>query len=313
MGDQIRVGLIGAGSFANERARAFSEIEGCRVTRVWSRSAGKRERLSEKFGVAAADEWETVAAGQDVDAVVVSTCHVHHYAQALAALSRSKHVLVETPLAMTADEAQELAESARDKRVVLHHGAKWRYHDDHDMDVGNLQRAGSLLHGMVFSCWDYGPERNWYGDRELSGGTFALVPYHVLLYVEAFGSIAWATGWETVRRGLDVASITMGFRAGGTITLTYGVGRGIADVHESRVLGTKGAIVSSSGGPTVLVEGQRRTELPQKRTLDVVLAECRAFVEEIRGRRDHRSFLEHDIEALRAVDLAREDALGRKE
>lgn len=313
MGEEIRVGLIGGGSFAGERARAFSEIEGCRVTRVWSRSGEKRERLAGKIGCVAVDRWEAVAESEDVDAIVVSTCHVHHYAQARAALSASKHALVETPLAMTSAEAQDLADRAREKGVVLHHGAKWRYHDDHHIDVENVQRVGELLHGMTVACWDYGPERKWYGDRALSGGSFALMPYHVLIFVEAFGPVDWATGWETVRDELDVASITMGFRAGGTVAFAYGVGRGIAEINESCFLGTEGAVITSQGGPVVLMEGERRTELPQKRPLDVVLAECRAFAQEVRGERDHLAFLDDDLESLRVVDLAREDALGRRE
>ena len=97
---------------------------------------------------------------------------------------------------MTGDEGRELAECARQKGVVLHHGAKGRYHDDHHIDVENVQRVGELLHGVTVTCWDYGPERKWYGDRALSGGSFALMPYHVLIFIEAFGSAEWATGWE---------------------------------------------------------------------------------------------------------------------
>ena len=308
MAETIRIGVIGAGSFGTERARAFSEVDDCRVTMGWSRSAEKREVFAERFGCRCVEEWEELARSDEVDAVVVATCHSLHYGQAHAALSAGKHALVETPLALSHEDGKSLAELAKEKGVILHHGAKWRYHPDHHVDLDNLKLVGNLLWGSRLATFDYGAHRGWYGARMLSEGPFALVPYQILIYLEAFGPFRWAKGWEETRGALELATITIGFEGGGTMTVGYGTGLGIPEANEQVILGTKGTIVSPTGGPGVFSGSRRRIDLPTKRELDVVFTECRAFAEEIRGERDHEAHLARDLESLRALDEARRDA-----
>jgi predicted dehydrogenase len=61
----------------------------------------------------AVDDWELLVARDDVDAVIVSaTPEGTHYPMAKAALEAGKHVLLEKPIALRLDEADELIETA---------------------------------------------------------------------------------------------------------------------------------------------------------------------------------------------------------
>ena len=55
----------------------------------------------------------------DVDSVYIATPHLCHYRQCKEALRRGKHVLCETPLVLRGDEARDLFELAKNRKLVL--------------------------------------------------------------------------------------------------------------------------------------------------------------------------------------------------
>lgn len=59
------------------------------------------------------DDWETLIARDDIDVAIVSaTPETTHYPMAKAALDSGKHVLLEKPIALSLDEADDLIETA---------------------------------------------------------------------------------------------------------------------------------------------------------------------------------------------------------
>ncbi len=67
-------------------------------------------------------------ADPEIRAVVLATPAVQHYAGAKEALLAGKHVLVEKPLALRAEEAEELSRLATDRGLVLMVGHLLEYH-----------------------------------------------------------------------------------------------------------------------------------------------------------------------------------------
>lgn len=63
-----------------------------------------------------------------IDAVYIGLITPLHYKWTKAALLANKHVLVEKPIAMNADEAEELASIANERNLVLMEGYHYRYH-----------------------------------------------------------------------------------------------------------------------------------------------------------------------------------------
>ena len=307
MGD-ISIGMVGAGNWAIVRAGRFNDIEGCRVVLGWSRSESSRERFGRELDAPTLDDWRAVCTSADVDAIVVSTPHVFHFEQAQAALAGGKHVFVETPLCMDYEQALELVELARPHGLVIHHGAKWRYHPDHPQEIESLRKTGRLVYAEQTATFDGGPDRSWYRDLSLSGGGFALLPYLAVDFFEAFGEVAGVDGRHVRQNGLDVATMWVDFAGGGQAKLTYGTGEGIADVQAGLVVGTEGAVQWGTGQPKRFIKGDQVIELPGRRDVDVVLCENRAFTDAIRGTRDSRPDLELDLAILKAVTEARQKA-----
>lgn len=106
----INVGVIGTGWCGGIRAEtcAASPL----VDKLYLAEVNP-ERLAEVAAsvepVLATTNWEEVAAHPDIDAILVSaTPETTHYPMAKAALEAGKHVLLEKPIALTLDEADDL-------------------------------------------------------------------------------------------------------------------------------------------------------------------------------------------------------------
>lgn len=305
---EIRIGIIGGGNFARARGKRFKSTEGCRVTLGWSRSEGSRERFRREIGAPAAENWRTVCESDQVDAVVISTPNIFHSEQVRASLANGKHVLVETPLCLHYSEAQQLAEFAAPRNLVIHHGAEFRYHPDHPREIENLHRVGMLVYAEKISTFDGGPERPWYREFSMSGGGFAFLPYEAVDLFEAFGP-AETVGGKHIRRGkLDIATMLVRFAEGGQAGIAYGLGEDVAGEKAGTVIGSEGTVQWGMGLPKRLLRGEDIVELPKPRDVDVLLAECQAFVDEIRGERDFRPNLELDLHILKAVSEAQDRA-----
>jgi predicted dehydrogenase len=120
-GDQVRVGVVGAGWFASRRHLPdIGRCAGAKLAAICRRNEAELERLAEHFGRPPAyTDYAEMLADAALDAVLICTPHALHGPQAAAALARGLHVLVEKPLALTAREAAALAEQARERSLVL--------------------------------------------------------------------------------------------------------------------------------------------------------------------------------------------------
>ncbi len=305
---EIRIGMIGAGNWAIGRARSFNEVEGCRVVTGWSRSEDARDRFERELAAPTVTDWRAVCDTDAVDAVIISTPHVFHFDQAHAALHAGKHIFVETPLCLEYSQALALVETADARDLVIHHGAKWRYHPDHAQEIEHLRSVGALVHAVQTGAWDPGPERAWYADSSLSGGSFALLPYMAVDIFSAYGDVAQVEGKHIRREGIDVATMWVQCAAGGQATITYATGAGVADFQTGAVIGTQATLLWEADGPKRLIRSGEAIELPPRRDLDIVLAENEAFTAEVRGTRDFRPDLLLDLRILQAVTAARTSA-----
>jgi predicted dehydrogenase len=108
------VGLLGPGTFATSVIIPALTGAGARLEIVGGGSGPSAARAARGFGFArvAADE-QALLGDPDVDAVVVCSRHGTHAELATRALRASKHVFCEKPLALRAEELEQLLEVAR--------------------------------------------------------------------------------------------------------------------------------------------------------------------------------------------------------
>lgn len=124
----IQLAVIGAGYWGPNLIRNFSQIPGAHVAYVCDLDSSKLAPLAYQYPTTKTTRDYTEPLNDpNVDAVVIATPVSTHRRLALEALQAGKHVLVEKPLAATAETAQEISTFARAQQRVLMVGHTFIY------------------------------------------------------------------------------------------------------------------------------------------------------------------------------------------
>jgi predicted dehydrogenase len=116
----MKLAVIGAGYWGPNLVRVFSQHPRIERVTVCDIDPKRLERISQLHPTVGLErDAESVLADRDIDAVVVALPVAHHYSMARRALEAGKHVLVEKPLASTAEEGEALCRLAAERERVL--------------------------------------------------------------------------------------------------------------------------------------------------------------------------------------------------
>jgi predicted dehydrogenase len=127
-GPVLRWGVLAPGDIANDFVRAIHTHTDQRVIAVAGRSPERAQAFADRFGIARVHpDHAALVADPAVDIVYVASPHSEHKRMALLAIAAGKHVLVEKPIAVTAAEAREIRDAARNARVFAMEGMWSRY------------------------------------------------------------------------------------------------------------------------------------------------------------------------------------------
>jgi len=117
-GKALRVGVVGVGVMGSNHARVFAEISGVELVGIADPDASHREFVGRALGCNAyAEVGDLLAAG--VDAVTIAAPTHLHQPIALTCIRAGAHVLVEKPIASTAEEARDIIAAAKRAGVTL--------------------------------------------------------------------------------------------------------------------------------------------------------------------------------------------------
>src|SRR3954451_3323387 len=171
---RVRFGIIGTGGIARAFATDLAAVKGAELVAIGSRSQESADRFGEAFDVPHRHpSYEALVADDEVDAVYVATPHPLHAENALATIAHGKHVLVEKPFTMNAEEARRVVAAAREAGVLCLE-AMWTRFLPHTVKIRNLLADGAL--GQVVTvAGDHGqyfapdPSHRLYAP-ELGGG-----------------------------------------------------------------------------------------------------------------------------------------------
>ncbi|MGH2409564.1 MAG: Gfo/Idh/MocA family protein, partial [Chloroflexota bacterium] len=130
MGERrIRIGVIGAGTFAEE-----AHIPGLQAHRqgdvvaLCARNQPRAAALAARLGVPDVyTDYHELLARPDIEAVTIATPDALHAPIALAALEAGKHVFCEKPLAMTVAQAEQMVAAATRADRIAMVGFTFRY------------------------------------------------------------------------------------------------------------------------------------------------------------------------------------------
>jgi predicted dehydrogenase len=129
MNRKARIGIIGAGWWAAaNHIPVLKSIGECEIVAVNRLGAAELAQVQDQFGIERGfEDYREMLDMVAMDGVVVSSPHVLHFEHASAALAKGCHVLVEKPLATTANDARALTALADkvDREIIVAYG--WNF------------------------------------------------------------------------------------------------------------------------------------------------------------------------------------------
>lgn len=242
----LRWGILATGGIA----QAFTSdlrTAGLDVRAVGSRRAGAARAFADEFGVPNVHaSYEALVADPEVDIVYVATPHPLHAENALAAIAHGKHVLVEKPFTLNADEAMRVRDAAREAGVLAME-AMWTRYLPHMVRIRELVASGAL--GEVRTVFADHTQRlsndptHRLNALELGGGALLdLGIYPVSFACDLLGLPTEVTA--RARRsetGADTETATIMVHADGALSTSISSSRA-AGPNTAHVVGTEGRI-----------------------------------------------------------------------
>jgi UDP-N-acetyl-2-amino-2-deoxyglucuronate dehydrogenase len=107
----VHVGILGGGGISDTHARAASAIPGVEIVAVHGDNADKARRLAAAHHVPDYPTVEAFLAHRPMEVVAIGSPSGCHSAQAIAGARAGLHVLVEKPMAVTAEDAATLVDA----------------------------------------------------------------------------------------------------------------------------------------------------------------------------------------------------------
>jgi predicted dehydrogenase len=166
----MKIAFAGTGYINKIHAQAAQNL-GLELVAVVNHKSDSMIEFGNRFGIARQyDNVESLLKDGNVDALVVSTPNYLHALQTIAALNAGVHVMVEKPMAMNAQEAEQMCEVTEKSRALLMVAHCWRF----DPDVLWLKEQSSQL-GKIVRTKGYGVHTNWgpsgwFTQKEFAGG-----------------------------------------------------------------------------------------------------------------------------------------------
>ncbi len=124
---RIKVGVIGYGYWGPNLTRNFYELPASQLVAIADLKKEQLERAKSKYpGVVLTTDYQELFT-MGLDAVVISTPPKTHFKIAKECLSHDLHVLVEKPLTLNSQDAEELIELADSRGLTLMVGHTFEY------------------------------------------------------------------------------------------------------------------------------------------------------------------------------------------
>lgn len=222
MNSKINIGIIGCGHWGPNFVRNFSQIPNAFVRGVCDLDKRKLKHIKQLYPlVKVFTDYKRILDDRVIDAVVISTPAITHYKLTKEALDKGKHVLVEKPIALVVNEAEELIELSKNTGRVLMIGHTFLYNQavNKIKDVIRKKELGRIYY-LHSKRTNLGPLRKdvsamW----DLASHDISI--FHYLLETNPVEVIA--RGQDYLQKGKEDVSF---------ITLTYPKGV-IANIHVS--------------------------------------------------------------------------------
>lgn len=269
-----KIGLIGCGRISNMHFSSIENIEEFSIHAICDIKEDVMKEYSEKYQCSGYTNYKKMIDQEDLDLIVIAAPNGLHYEMGMYAIERNKHILMEKPVALNSEQAQDLIDFAHKRGVYFFAVKQVRYNPSIQVLKQYLDR-GAL--GKIFSInltvnWTrpqaYYDQSDWRGTLDMDGGTLLNQGIHYIdimqWYVgdtkQVFGKI------DTIAHKMEIedeAFALIEFKNGAFGTINVNMNTYPRNVECSiTVLGTTGS-VKLSGSAMNKIEFWEVKDIPE--------------------------------------------------
>jgi biliverdin reductase len=311
----LQVGLVGTGFAAKLRAETINADSRAQLGGV----AGHRSEKTQEFGhlhqTQAFSVWQELIENHRLNLVIISGVNQDHGTIARAALQAGKHVVVEYPLSLNVQEAEELIALAKSKNLLLHVEHIELLGGVHQALIESLPQIGTPLYARYATITPQHPvPQKWTYHTALFGFPLsgALSRLHRLTH--AFGEVEtvycqnryWQLSDSYYTACLCAAQLQ--FKSGLIADVVYGKGDALwQPERKMEVQGEKGGLVfDGDGGVLINSEGSQAIAVGARRGL--FIKDTTAVLDYLIQGTPLYVSAEESLYTLRVADAARRSA-----
>lgn len=226
-GPVLKVAIMGLGSYGTRVAEAMRDCKAAKLTGVISGTPSKIADWQKKYNIPAAncynyDNFDKIKDNKDIDAVYIITPNGLHKDQAIRVARAGKHVISEKPMALNAQQGQEMVDACRKANVKLLVGYRMHF-EPNTLEIIRMRKAGELGQVLFFqglSGFRIGDPNQWRLNKELAGGG-AMMDIGIYSLNGARYMIGEEPIWVTAQ---EVKNDPVKFKEGVDETITFQMG-----------------------------------------------------------------------------------------
>jgi len=254
--ETIGFGILGTGMIANFHKAAIeaNAENGARLVAMAHYNPERFEILSKEFSVPCISEQDLLQ-NPDIDVICLCTPSGQHAEQTIAAAQAGKHVIVEKPMALTLEDADQMINACEAANVKLGIALQRRaepifqkvYEAIQAGDLGDITLGSVLI--PYYRPQSYYDQAEWRGTWALDGGGVLMNQG-----VHLVDLLVWFMGGDPVEARAfahtathdieveDVLAATLLFEKRGLATVTATTTTDPGYPHRVEIYGTKGGI-----------------------------------------------------------------------
>ncbi len=175
--DKYRIGLVGCGRIAKVHAEAIQKIEAFSLDAVCDIVEERAKKFSELYNAKAYCQYEDMLDNAGQTLIAIATPNGTHYEIAKRCFEKGFHVLLEKPVTIVNQEAEDLILTAKQEGVHFFAVKQVRYNPSIQIlkaaiDSGKL---GKIYSSSLVVRWTrpqiYFDQSDWRGTKKLDGGS----------------------------------------------------------------------------------------------------------------------------------------------
>jgi predicted dehydrogenase len=226
-GPQLRVAIMGLGSYGKRVADAMKDCKRAKLVGLISGTPAKVKEWQQQYGVPDQncynyENFDKIKDNPNIDAVYIITPNALHMPQTLRVARAGKHVICEKPMAVNAQEGQQMVDACKKAGVQLLIGYRMHF-EPNTLEIVRMRKEGELGKVQFFqglSGFRIGNPDQWRLKKELAGGG-ALMDIGIYSVNAARYFTGLEPTWVTAQ---ETKTDPQKFKAGVDETITFQLG-----------------------------------------------------------------------------------------